>query len=750
MLKKTVCVILALLVVFCCGSTAFAADSSAKLYTAYGNDMLFKQNETVTLAGTAESGSTITATLLDENDNEITSGEAVATDGTFTVSFDGQPGGYDTYTVVVKENGIEFAELKNVVFGELWLASGQSNMMYPLIQSKDGMKMAEQLQVLSKWLRVYMEPAYPTYKGSDALIPVDPQPEIIGGHWITGQNYEIYSMSAVAYFFAEKMMQELDMPIGILNSSLGGSSIYSWLSREAIDSDEKLKNILIADGDYTPRADWNESETDIYNDMTSNYNLRTYSYRNFRVSGMIWYQGESELMYSRSTERYAAELDLMQRSYADLFNYDGERLPLILTQLAAYYYSDDGFVLAQRNFDFTVMQQSHPDSLAVTSQYDLPVTFLPEVGVIHPEHKTEIGQRMAFAAMGLVYGKRDTYTVATPGKTEIKDGSIYVTFKNVGDGLKINGNEPKCFTICGEDGIHIPAKAEILSNNTVRIWSESITQPKSASYAYCVTNERANLYATENGELALPVSPFDTDTDASVRYWRDMSWMDCDNEMVWHNHGDDFSAYYPTWYSDSAHLSLDRDFYSGTGSMKIQSSEKSFSASPLVSVTKKLSAAEYFPDVESDYSDYGTLSFYVRNNGSTDVTFDQLKMYSYKTEFEWYSPAVEGTKDVSTVIPADGKWHKITLDLNRVYYYGNECTAAYSNEKIRYTGNMEFCFSCENENSDLNFDCVEITASTADVATRFDSDIGNADNIWEYICGFFNTIIGAIVNLFTK
>lgn len=750
MLKKMLCVLVVSALLFTCCSTAFAADASARLYTAYGDGMLFKQNEPATLAGIAENGSKITATLLNSQNEEIASSESTAANGVFDVSFDGMPGGYDTYTVVLEENGKEFDKLENVVFGELWLASGQSNMMYPLIQAKDGTKMFHEGKAISKWLRVYMEPAYPTYNSSDKLIPADPQPEIINGHWITGENAEVYSMSAVGYFFAEKLMQELDMPVGILNSSLGGSSIISWIPREAIDSDETLKGYLTASGEYIEKSVWKESEIDIYNSMCANYNLRTYSYRNFRVSGMIWYQGETDLIYNRTDERYARELYLMQRSYAELFNYEDGLLPLVYTQLAPYYYTDNEFVLPQRNYAFALMQQSQPDSRAVTSLYDVPVTFLPELGVIHPEHKTEVGQRMALAAMGLVYGKYDTYTAATPESTKIKDGSIYIKLRNTGNGLKADGDVIRGFTVCGDDGIHIPAKAEIVSADTVRVWNESITEPKSASYAYCVTNIRSNLYSTQNGELALPVSPFDTNPDASVRYWRDATWMDCDSEQTWHNHFDNYSAYYPTWTADNAEIRFSSDSYSGTNALNITSDETGFTANPVLSVEENGFETECLHDVETDYSDYDTLSFYVKNNGSEDVTFEQLKIFSRKTNFEFYSPAVAGTKDVTAVIPADGQWHRITLDLNRLYMYANECTPAYPNDKLEYTGNISFCFSSGSNNADISIDCVELTASNERISTRFDSDISNADNLWEIICGFFTTVIGSIINLFTK
>ena len=206
MLKKSLCLILTCVFLLCCCSPAAAADTDTRLYTAYGNGMLFEQNEPVTLAGIAESGCVITASLLDKNNNEITSAQATAESGCFSLTFDGMPGGYDTYTISLEADGKEFAKLENIVFGELWLAGGQSNMMYPLGQAKDGVPMMNAGIKGSEWLRVYMEPDYPTYKGQENVIPVEAQPEIEGGHWITGESEEIYGMSAVAYYFAEELI----------------------------------------------------------------------------------------------------------------------------------------------------------------------------------------------------------------------------------------------------------------------------------------------------------------------------------------------------------------------------------------------------------------------------------------------------------------------------------------------------------------------------------------------------------------
>ena len=451
MLKRIISVLLAALITASCVTFAYADNTTARVYSIYSDNMLFKQNEEAIIAGTGEQGAEITVELL-LGDSVVSSERSfVGDDGTFCVSFNAPAGGYDTYTVLLKENGTEFKKLENVVFGELWLSSGQSNMQYPLGQEKYGSEMMNKSEKLSPWIRTLIIPAYPEYNGSNELVPYEPQNDIIDARWITGESSEIYGMSAVAYFFAAKMQESLDMPVGILNLSLGGSSIASWLSRDAVDGCDSVKNDFINNNRYIEKSDWKDDEINVYVDMTGNYNLRINPVRHFKLSGMIWYQGESDIGWSG--EEYENAFNLMQTSYTKLFNYQNGLLPIVYSQLAAYFYDESGFCLPERNVDFTEIQQKEASSRAVVPIYDIPLTFIPGVGSIHPEHKKEIGERMAFAADGLVYGKRDSYSAPAITASEIKDGAIYVTLNNVGDGLKINGESEEGFAVCGDDGV---------------------------------------------------------------------------------------------------------------------------------------------------------------------------------------------------------------------------------------------------------------------------------------------------------
>ena len=724
---------------------SYSAETDAKLLHIYSDGMLFLQNSEAIISGIASPGSKITLTLTD-NGNIIEESEAVVlSDGTFNIEFCTPSGSFKEYKITISENGKVFDTLENVVFGELWLASGQSNMQYPLSQSRTGQEMFAKSEKLSYWLRVLLVPAYPEYNNSNQLLPALAQSDITDAYWVNGENGAVYNMSAVAYFFAEKLMNTLGMPVGILNSSLGGSSIRSWLSRETIENNSEFKSFLSERGEYFALSDWNEAEQSVYYDMTANFNQKIAPLKNFRISGMIWYQGETDLMTGNT--RYDDALDLLQESYTELFNYDDGLLPLIFTQLAAYNYSDNSELLDNWNFDFTKMQQSKSSSRALITIYDIPLTYLPEAGLIHPERKEEVGQRMAIAAEGLKYNKNDGYTAATIKSTEIRDGSIFITFNNVGSGLIIDGRIAEGFSVCGNDGIYIPATAQIISNDTIKVSSEAIDSPKSAAYAFGVANQTANLYATINGKLSLPVAPFITDSDYSRNIWTPKSWCNCDDELTWHTEDDSFSGYYNTWSGKNAEISYsENDSQNNTFGLGITSQKCSFSISPVISYKDNLTE-KVFKDTDNDFSKYGSISFFVRNNGTEDISFDGLRFY--KNPITWYAAEISGTLDVDTVVPADGQWHQITLNLNKLYHLGNECSLSYTSDKLQNISELRFVFSAEmNSSSAISVDSIEFTPAVDNTESPYEVNIKNADNIFELFTAVFLTIVGRIALLF--
>lgn len=155
----------------------------------------------------------------------------------------------------------------------------------------------------------------------------------------------------------------------------------------------------------------------------------------------------------------------------------------------------------------------------------------------------------------------------------------------------------------------------------------------------------------------------------------------------------------------------------------------------------------FFLDEDYDYSDYGTMSFYVRNNSADDITLRGVRFYV--NSVSWYSPAVDGTRTPQAAIPADGEWHKITLNLNRVYLNGNEGGIGYTNERLDTVREIEFVFNSKSdEGAELTLDNITFTPSAEEVKTDFTPEIKNIDNVLELISAIFVNIIGLIVGFF--
>ena len=725
MMKKFLCILISMIFVLSCTSVAFASGNKAELYTFYGDGMLFQQNKEAILSGTAENGDIISVSLYKGN-VLIATNSTKAENGEFSVSFNAPAGSYDSYSIELSCNNVKFAELKDVVFGELWLAGGQSNMQYSLSQEKTGASMFENGEKLGNWLRVLLVPPVTAYNGSTERVPAEPQNDIPGARWVNGNDGAVYEISAVAYYFAKSLHEELDMPVGVLNSSLGGSVIASWISREAIDSDPEVKNILSSAGEYYSLAGWKETERSIFYDMTSNFNLKINALGSFRPAGMIWYQGESDVIFNKTPEQYGKLFDLMQKSFSEHFGYEDSLLPIVFTQLASFkYHEENGIDLVRMNSYFTDIQKSQPDSRGLVSIYDVPLTYRPDAGPIHPDTKKDVGERMAQSAIGLVYGGNGEHTPASVKEYEIKDGKVFVTLENTGEGLVANGML-RGFAVAGADGIFVDAKAEIVNSNTVCIYSEKVVAPVSASYAYCLGNMNANLYVSDG----LPVSPFAVGNQANAYFWAEKQWADCESDTVFHLLGDaDSTKEYSAWESVNAQIAFsEKDAFSGANGMNI-SADGEFSVRPVMTAEKMLSVVR-FDDVCYDYSRYGTITFRVKNNGVNDVVFDGVKVH--KSGGVWYSTAGD-----RVVIPADGNWYTVEADIDHMYLYGVDFGLKFANDKLTGITGIEFCFS--GKNADISVDDFDFSPEKGERDTSFDmTKIFNVLNIVKmFIMGLF-------------
>ena len=176
--------------------------------------------------------------------------------GDWSVSLSAQKGGYDAYTIVVKENGQAVKTLRDVLVGELWLAAGQSNMEFMVSQSVGGSELIASAK--DAFLRFLLEPSVPA--GRESNQPVDPTWDVDGAKWGYGNVAgDVGNVSAVAYTMALELRRELDVPVGIINSALGATVIETWMSRESIEENAQVKQVLVDRGIYKSRENFNSA-----------------------------------------------------------------------------------------------------------------------------------------------------------------------------------------------------------------------------------------------------------------------------------------------------------------------------------------------------------------------------------------------------------------------------------------------------------------------------------------------------------
>ena len=709
-MKKVLSFIIALAMAVLICAPSFAADTvTEKLYNVYGDGMLFQQNEEAVFAGTGKQGRRVEAILIDSTGRVAARGASVVgADGVFKTSFKAPAGGYEEYTVELRSNGYLFEKLENVVFGELWLSGGQSNMQIELRHSVTGRQMLADGTRGSKNVRYFYSAPNPVYKGSADNLPFEPQTEIEGCCWFDGTDDRIFNISGVGYFFAEKLQKELDMPVGLLSGSLGGSCIAAWIPRETVESDKNVKKAI--GSAYISEKNWKEDGSlSVLSDCTGLYNKKIAPLTNFRPAGMVWYQGESDT--GRDYGRYTTLFNALQDSYTRLFNHKNGDLPVVISALCDFSFGGlDG--MKKMTAEFAEMQQLRPDSRAVVSVSDIPLTYYVETQTCHPAEKQPVGERMAYAAQGLVYGADNCVSAPSMKSSEIKDGSVYITFNYVGDTLKVKGDRICGFTICGKDGVYVPAEAEIVSKDTVRVYSDNVKKPKAAMYASGLITQRCNLFAYKNGEFVWPVLPTVTDWEYIDNIVTDFGWTDCDTSEIWRQESLTLAGYYDVWESDGAQVQVSPEAaYKGAGGLAVKGAADSFSVSPVTTYFDEENNKNIFQEFKQDWQNYKKMSVMVRNNGSEAVTLSNIKIY--KENGKWVSPVLDGKLKTSAVIPADGEWHKLTFNLNTLMFSGKTTPAAASRTYLDNVADVEFCF--EGANADLSMD--EISFETTGIAS---------------------------------
>lgn len=438
---------------FCLGflSTSFSYAQKIELNSLFSDGMVLQQQSSVSIFGKTEPNYSFKfkADWMDASIKVKSN-----TEGRFLFKVN-TPSAGGPYKMQVGDKIIE-----DILIGEVWLGSGQSNMQMKLNETnlKDDLTKKHEIRLFT--------------------VPVQdsesPQTHLSEGNWTSGDNVEmLLKESAVAYYYALTLQEELQVPIGIITASRGASAAEEWIRGESYENlPDSIKNLYKPEPPKYPSS-W-------YNGMIN-------PILPYKIKGVIWYQGEANA--SRNTS-YPTLIETMVQDLRTYF--EEENLPFYMVQLPAFKREWQEFRLVQEK----ITDNMHHAGLVTTID-------LGDENDIHPKRKMEVGQRLAHLALAKVYQKDFRFSSPRLSHVEFKKNTASINFSHAEEGLITDdGFLPKYFEIAGKDGVFYTATAKI-ENNIITLSSPEISNPVAVRYfwrGYGVPN----LFSKDG----YPVAPF--------------------------------------------------------------------------------------------------------------------------------------------------------------------------------------------------------------------------------------------------
>ncbi len=470
-----------------CLCPAVQARADVELPTLFSNHMVLQQELAVPVWGWADADEKVTVEFAGQSHSATAD-----KDGRWQVKLDALKANKEGQTLKVSGNNT--IELKDVLVGEVWICSGQSNMEWRLntvINAKE-----EVAAATNPMIRLYNVPGHLT-----SPVPLEKNP----GTWTECNPQTAAGFSAVGYFFGRRLQKELDVPIGLVGSNWGGTRIEPWTSPDGFKSVPELKET----GEKVA-AQTAESEVTRTSPSTI-YNAMIHPLAPFAMRGAIWYQGESN---GGEGESYYHKKQALVNGWRKLFNPD---LAFYWVQLANFRQPTDD---PAGGDGWARIRDAQTKALSIPHTGMAVIIDIGEAKDIHPRNKQDVGMRLAQWALHQTYGKKDLVPSGPLYKSHKVEGdAIRVEFNHAGSGLivgKKEGLEPTAvdqngklqrFAIAGKDMKWHWAEATI-DGNSVVVKSEEVPNPVAVRYAWSMNPEGANLYNKEG----LPASPFRTDS----------------------------------------------------------------------------------------------------------------------------------------------------------------------------------------------------------------------------------------------
>jgi sialate O-acetylesterase len=485
-------ILLAACCALCCGS----ADAALKLPNIFGDHMVVQQKAPVRIWGWTSPGCDVNVEMCGKS----ATGKA-GEDGRFDVVLGALEAG-GPYTLTIRAD--ETRTISDVLVGEVWVCSGQSNMQWSVDRAND--PDLEKLAAKYPQLRMIN---FPQVGSQEPVLTHDRQWQVCNAENLGG-------FSAVGYFFARQLHQTLDVPVGMINNAWGGSACEAWISKDVLTADGKYQSLLdrwmAMESEHSAlsgRTGLPEDETKKLKELTGRmngnarpgniYNGVLKSHLGYTIKGAIWYQGESNA--SRAYQ------------YRDLF-------PLMIsTWRKEWNQGDFSFYWVQlADFRDEKPEPADSDWAELREAQTMTMSRLPNTGEavivdigegkdIHPKNKVDVGRRLARWALAKDYGISVAHHSPQFKSMEQAGTKIVLTFDHVDGGWRpFDVKSPVGFAVAGEDRKFVWANATLLDDGRIEVSSDKVPAPVSVRYAWA-DNPVCNMFSS----AGLPLTPFRTD-----------------------------------------------------------------------------------------------------------------------------------------------------------------------------------------------------------------------------------------------
>jgi len=500
---------LALLLITCL-LPADVVFAEVSLPSVFSDNMVLQRGQPITVWGKANAGETVSVAI-----DTLKAVTVAGVNGGWSLKLGPMEAG-GPYDLVAA--GLDTVTVTNVMIGDVWVCSGQSNMQWSLDRVRD----AEEDIANADFPDIRLFSAPRLSSESPLYDFPDPKPS-----WLPCGPDTVKSFSAVAFFFGRELHEKLDVPIGLIHSSWGGSVAEAWTSMQTLLSHPELRPI-VADLDSLKRVYPQEKQR--YNEEAA---ARQQAVRDslavvppmplpprgpgerdypsglfngmlspvipFGIKGVIWYQGESN---SVRAHQYRTLFPAMIRDWRKAWG-QGD-FPFLYVQIAGW--ETETIPVKGTWGSWPELREAQLMALSVPNTAMTVAIDIGEADNIHPNNKWEVGHRLALNAMAVAYGRPIVHMGPIYTANYREGQTIRLRFRHVADGLMAGNMEPlKGFTIAGRDRVFHPARAEI-SGSEVVVGSSEVPFPVAVRYAWD-DNPDCNLYNT----VGLPATPFRTD-----------------------------------------------------------------------------------------------------------------------------------------------------------------------------------------------------------------------------------------------